>query len=241
MPQNSATAKTALTLARTHLNDEMGRNWPDQKLMPKLQAAYQEMMAELTTNGVPIINNVSTIMTVIANVVDDNNVDLSQPASISAGTYPTNMLEPIWMKERSVGQANADFVDMTKVDYIPQLPLSGNQLVWWAWMNGVIMLRGCLTPVQVQLRFRQILTPPKKNTDLLTVTNAETFLGAETAYLAMISLPDGNRGIITGVKSLAERNLENVIAEAVKGLQNLPAKRRPYHRGRGRSRAIRDF
>lgn len=241
MPQNSATAKTALQLAKTHLNDEYGRNWTDPKLFPKLQAAYAEMMGELTTNGVPIINNVSTIMTVIANTVDDNNVDLSNPASISAGTYPTNMLEPIWMKERALGQANQDFVDMLKVDYIPQVSLSDTQLIWWSWMNGVIMLRGCTTPVQVQLRYRQQLQPPKKYTDLLVVTNAETFLGAETAYLAMASLPDGNRTIITALKSLAERNLENVIAEAVKGLQNLPAKRRPYHRGRGRSRAIRDF
>jgi hypothetical protein len=151
------------------------------------------------------------------------------------------MYEPVWMKERQVGQQNQDFVDMTKVDFIPQLPLSDVQLIWWAWMNGTIMLRGCTTPVQVQIRYRQILTPPVKRTDNLIVTLAENFLGPETAYLAMCSLPDGNMQIIKSMKLLAERNLENVIAEAVKGLLNLPAKRRPYHRGRGRSRAIRDF
>jgi len=230
-----ALANVALATARTHLNDEQGTNWTTQKLMPKLQSAYNEMLNELVRNSVPIINAVSTILTVPANAVDDNNVDLSTVAG-----YPTNIYEPIWMKERAVGQLNQDFVDMTKVDFIPQTPL-GVQLAWWAWIGGTVMLRGALLPNQIQFRYRRILSPPKTVNDDLVVTLAETFLGPETAYLCIASLPNFDKGVAEAMKALAERNLDNIIGEAVRGLQNLPANRRPYHRGRGRSRAIRDF
>lgn len=233
-------ASAAIASARTLLNDEQGSNWTLQKIIPKLGLAYNEMLNELVRNSVPIVNQVSTIMTVVANAVDDNNVDLSNPASLSAGTYPTDMIEPIWMKERAIGQSNQDFVDMTKVDFIPNIVL-GVQLTWWAWESGVIKLRGAIVPTQIQLRYRRLLTPPTKATDDLIVTLSDTYLGPETAYLCMTSLPNFDQGVAGAMKALAERNLDNIIAEAVRGLQNLPAKRRPYHRGRGSSRSIRDF
>lgn len=234
-------ANVAIATARTHLNDEQGSLWPTQKIMPKLRAAYNEMLNELVRNSVPIVNAVSTIMTVVANTIDDNNLDLSNPVNLSAGTYPTDMIEPIWMKERAVGQANKDFVDMTKVDFIPNISLSNVQLIWWSWIGQKIIVRGATSPVQIQLRYRKLLSPPNTVTDDLIVTLSDTYLGAETAYLCLVSLPDYDKGVAKALKDLSERNLDNIIAEAVKGLSNLPAKRRPYHRGHGRSRAIRDF
>jgi len=236
----AAIANEALKIARTHLNDEHGSLWPDWKIMPKLRAAYREMMNEFERNNIPVVNNVSTIMTVVANTVDDNSIDMSTPANITAGTFPTDMLEPIWMKERAIGQMNADFVDMTKVDFIPNIPL-GNELVWWSWIGSTIMLRGAFVPTQVQLRYKRVLTPPNAAGDSLTVPLAETYLGAETAYLCLASLPNSSQTQMEAIKALGERNLDNLLADAIQGLQTLPAKRRPYHRGRGRSRAVRDF
>ena len=228
-------ANIALEMARTHLNDELGSLWPDTKLLPKLRAAYREMMNELELNDIPLFNNVTGVLTVNALTTDDANLDMSTVIG-----YPTNMIEPIWLKERAIGQMNADFVDMTQVDFIPNIA-KGNQLIWWSWMNGTIMLLGALVNTQVQLRFRQALTPPNTVNDSLVVTLSESFLGPETAYMAMISTRNFDQGVAGALKSLAERNLENIIADAVKSLQNIPAKRRPYHRGRGRSRAVRDF
>lgn len=228
-------ASIALSQARTHLNDEMGSQWPDQKLLPKLQAAYREMMNEFEVNAIPLLNAVTSVITVPPQTVDDNNLDLSTVAG-----YPTDILEPIWMKERAIGQMDADFVDMTKVDFIPNITL-GTELIWWSWIDDTIMLRGALNSTQVQIRYKRYIQPPNFVTDSLIVPLSETFLGPETAYLALISVPNSSEKVIDGIKSLAERNLDNVVREAVLQLQNLPAKRRPYHRGRGRSRAIRDF
>ncbi len=228
-------AVEALNGARTHLNDEQGSQWSDFKLIPKLRQAYREMMNEFEINAIPLINATTAVINVPAQTVDDNNLDFSTVAG-----YPTDLLEPIWMKERALGQSDADFVDMTKVDFIPNIPL-GNELVWWAWIGGTIMFRGSLNICQVQLRYRRYIQPPSFATDNLVVPLAETFLAPETAYMALISTPNFNEKVADSLKALAERNLANVIGYAVKEMQQLPAKRRPYHRGRGRSRAIRDF
>jgi len=232
----SVKASVALNFSRTLLNDEQGTNWHDQKLFPKLKVAYNQMLNEIVANGVPIINATSTIFQVNAISVDDNNVDLSTQAG-----YPTNMLTPIWMKERAVGQSNKDFVDMTEVEFVPNVSLASNQLIWWCWIGGIILVRGATTPVQVQIRYRRQLTPPVAVTDDLVVTLAETYLGPQTAYIAMTSLPNYDMNIAASLRDQAKENLDNVIRAAVQQLENLPAKRRPYHRGRGRSRAIRDF
>lgn len=230
-----ATASTAMKLARTHLNDEQGSLWSDFKLFPKVQAAYREMMNELEVNDIPLLNAVTAVLTVPAQTVDDNNLDMS-----TVSGYPTDILEPIWMKERAVGQMNADFVDMTKVDFIPNITL-GTELIWWCWIDDTIMLRGALNSTQVQIRYKRYIQPPNFINDSLIVPLSETFLGPEAAYMAMISTPNFNEKSADALKSLAERNLDNIVREAVMQMQNLPAKRRPYHRGRGRSRAIRDF
>lgn len=233
----SVTAVEAMRFARTMLNDEQGNTWTDYRLFPKLRVAYSEMLNKFLTSGLPITNQTSSIMNVPAVTIDDNNLDLSTVAG-----YPTDMLEPVWMKERALGQANKDFVDMTQVDYVPQVSLSGIQLIWWCWIHGTIMVRGATTIVQVMLRYRRQLAAPKYITDDLIVPLAETYLGPETAYLAMSSIPSPDQTVLMNIKTVAEANLEEIVAQAVNGgLQNLPAKRRPYHRGHGRSRAIRDF
>src|SRR5258708_4690189 len=104
--------------ARTLLNDDDANNWPDHRLYTKAVLAFEELEAELIIAGIPIINSVSVILTVPAVTIDDNNLDLSTVTG-----YPTDMILPIWMKERQVGQQNRDFIDMVEVDFIPNIDL----------------------------------------------------------------------------------------------------------------------
>ena len=230
----SATAGQVLDSARTHLNDDNAINWQDTRLFPKLQEAYREMMASLLYSGVPLVHQVNNIMTVPAMSVDDDNVDLSTIAG-----YPTDMIIPVWIKERSPGQLDTDFVDMTEVDYIPNITKSTDQLVWWSWMGQTIWVLGALTDVEIQIRYNKNLTPPVTVNDPIVVTQGETFLSYRTAALAAGS--SGNTQLNQFLSTQADRNLLTVVNISVKQLQNLPAKRRAYHRGRGRSRVIRDF
>ena len=223
---------TVLSQARTHLNDDEGSNWPDNKLIPKAQQAFNQMQAELLLAGIPIINSVSVVITVPVSSVDDTNQDLSKIVG-----YPTDMIMPIEMKERQLGQRNQDFVDMMEVDYIPQSDIQ-NQLLYWSWISQTIMLRGALQSNQVLLKYQRLLPIPTLNTDSTIVILSELYLSYKVAAIASFS----NRSfdISDKLNTIADTNLEKIVAMNVKQLQDLPTKRRPYHRGFGRS-VIRSF
>jgi hypothetical protein len=220
-----ALAAQVLDSARTHLNDEYGSLWTDQKLLPKLQEAHRELQSTLFLAGIPVINDVTAVLTVPANVIDGQNVDMSTVAG-----YPTNLVRPIWMKERTVGQQNQDFIDMIEVDFIPSIS-KDTRLVYWAWIGQTIMLLGATNDVQVQLRYRGSITVPTKVTDDCVVLFSETFLSYRTAALAIASTGQDDNKFRT-LDAMAERNLDKLMRTAIKEEQNLPVRRVPYHRGR---------
>lgn len=220
-----APASQVLESARTHLNDEYGSLWTDQKLMPKLQEAHRELQSTLFLAGIPVINDVSSVITVPANTVDGVNVDMSAVTG-----YPNNLIRPIWMKERTVGQQNQDFIDMIEVDFIPSIS-KDTRLVYWAWIGQTIMLLGATNDVQVLLRYRGSIKIPAKVTDDCVVLFSETFLSYRTAALAIASTGQDNLKFQM-LNSQAEMNLDKLTRTAIKEGQNLPVRRVPYHRGR---------
>ena len=225
-----AQAGEVLAAARTHLNDDEGIIWPDQKLFPKLREAHRMMQLALVQNGVPIVSEVSTVITVNA-----GTTDLSTTLN-----YPTNLIFPVWLKERMQFQRNQDFVDMTEVDYLPNLDQS-TELIWWTWNQQTILTLGCTQNREVMLRYRGGLTVPMEVTDTIGPFWGELFLSFKTASLAIGSISPGNSDRIQYLEANAMAGLDNLLVTASLEAQNLPAKRRPYHRGRGRSRVLRDF
>jgi len=219
--------------ARSLLNDEEAANWTDYKLSLKAVIAFEELEAELILAGIPIIHSISAILTVPAMTTDDLNQDLSTVAG-----YPTDLIIPIWLKERQVGQQNQDFIDMVEVDFIPNIALDV-YLHYWCWYQNTIMLRGSLNANQVELRYQRYLPIPGVNTDSVIVPLGQLFLANRIAALAYYSA--GNRQAWMDLSDTAMTNLNRIIDMNVKELQDLPAKRRPYHRGQGRNRVLRDF
>ncbi len=228
-----ALAYQVLDSARTYLDDDDRSSWPDQKLLPKLQEAHRELALKLILCGVPVTNELSTVITVPADTVDGHNVDLSLVTG-----YPTDIIEPIWLKERAIGQQNQDFVDMTEVDFLPNLQKS-TELIWWCWQQEKVFLLGALNDVQVILRYRRGLPTPVTVNDAIGVLYGELFLSRRVASMAMESI--GNSARATSLNAEAMMHFDTIKRAAVKEMQNLPARKRPYHRGRGRSRVLRDF
>lgn len=219
--------------ARTRLNDDEGVNWPDYKLHSKAVVAFEELEADLIVAGIPIINSVSLVITVPAMNYDDSNLDLSTVVG-----YPFDMLLPIEMKERQTGNRNSDFIDMVEVDFIPNIDID-IYLHYWCWFQNTIMLRGASVGTEVQLRYQRYLPVPNTNTDSLIVPLGQLFLATRVAALAYQSV--GNRQMWQDLSSEASMNLSRIIDMNIKELQDMPAKRRPYHRGYGRNRVLRDF
>jgi hypothetical protein len=219
--------------ARTLLNDDDAVNWPDYRLHTKAIVAFEELEAELIIAGIPIINSVSAIINVPPVTVDDSNLNLSTVVG-----FPTDIIIPIWMKERQIGNRNQDFVDMTEVDFIPNIDLDIS-LHYWCWYQNTIMLRGALNSVQVQLRYQRYLSIPDVNTDSLVIPLGQLFIANRVAALAYQST--GNRQMWLDLTTMANTNLIRIIDMNIKEMQDMPAKRRPYHRGYGRNKVLRDF
>lgn len=235
----------AFKQARTLLNDDEAANWPDYRLHSKAIVAFEELEAELIVAGIPIIQAVSAIINVPAlppfNTppmvppinYDDQNLDMSTLVG-----YPADMILPIWMKERQPDQVNADFIDMVEVDFIPDIT-PDVYLHYWCWIGNKIILRGAVCTTQVQLRYQRYLPIPKINTDSLIVPLGQLYIANRIAALAYQSV--GNRQMWQDLTGVANTNLLRILDMNIKELQDLPAKRRPYHRGYGRNRVLRDF
>jgi hypothetical protein len=224
--------------ARTLLNDDDAVNWPDYRLHSKAIVAFEELEAELIIAGIPIIQAVSTVITVPAYVfpVPSNATPVIDLSTVSG--YPTDMIIPIWMKERQLDQFNQDFVDMVEVDFLPNIDLD-IYLHYWCWYQNTITVLGALNPTQIQLRYQRYLSIPKVNTDSLVVPLGQLYIANRVAALAYQST--GNRQMWLDLTGIANVNLGRILDMNIKELQDMPAKRRPYHRGYGRNRVLRDF
>jgi len=207
-----------LDTARTHLNDDGGAMWPDTNIMPKFQEAFREMLLELENNGLSVIREISTVMTVAAGDTD---------LSLNVG-YPTDLIVPMEMKERQVGQLNNQFVPMTKIDYVPNIERDV-RLIWWSWRTDRIILLGATVANQVELRYQGSLAVPTKNSDSIPFIFAEMFLSRRTASLCYASV--GNFDRADYYDKMAYTMIAKIVQMNVnRDLQTLPAKRQGYHR-----------
>lgn len=213
-----ATAGQVVSSSQAHLNDVGGTIWTYATLLPFLQEAHRELRSKVILNGIPVIDEVTGVISVPAGTTDLTTI---------AG-YPTDLIVPIWMKERQQGDPNnSDFIDMTPRDFIPNI----NQdiwLYWWCWRGEKIFLVGSLNNEEVQLRYRRQIPTPVVAGDSVGWLGAENFLSYRTAALACNSIGEGEKG--QSLSQQAEINMDIVIRLNVKQLQTMPARRRPYHR-----------
>jgi hypothetical protein len=214
------TGTTAFDSARTYLNDVGKQIWTDAVLLPFLVEAHGDMVLELWNNGLPILREISS----------DINVAIDATALTSP---PSNLVEPIWMKERAQGSSD-DWINMTEKDFEPDINQAAT-LRYWAWRDGTIQFVGADTAREIRLRYHKSLTVPTGAGSALGLVFAEFFLGPQTAGYAAASV--GNLTLaseliyIPGVQiGVAGSKFSIIIRANVKGQQNLPARRIGYRR-----------
>ena len=201
-----ATLSIAVAMARTLLNDDVGNKWPDALLIPKAQVAHRQLQSELALSSIPVTKEQTTTLTVTAGAV---NLGLSQP---------TDMIEPIELKERDVGASDDSWVPMSEVQFLPSI-VKDTTLVYWAWYAQKVNFVGATTNRQVFLRYLKTLTVPTAMGDDLGFPMAENFIGPQIAYIATGDVRFGDA---------AQTALSNLIRTHVKGMQGMPRRRLPY-------------
>lgn len=212
-----ATAGQAVTSALAHLND-MGQSiWNFNVLLPFLQEAHRELRAQVILNGIPVINEETAQLTVPINTTDLSTVS----------GYPTDMIVPIWMKEKQINDDYEDYVDMSPRDFLPTVD-QDVWLYWWCWRRETILLIGSLNEENVLLRYRRQIPTPQASGDSLGWLQAENYLSYRTAALACNSIGEIQKGEM--LTNQANINLDMVIRLNIKQVQTMPARKRPYHR-----------
>jgi len=215
-----AQAIVALDSARTYLNDVQKQMWKDEVLLPHLKEAYRDLLQVLWLNGIPVIRERT-----------DNPIVIT--AGVLTVPLPTDLIEPIWLKERAAGSSEA-WLDMVETDFEPDR-LKDIMLRYWAWREEQIQLLGATTNREISLRYWKLLAEPVLTTDPLRFIFAEVFLGPQTAGYAAGSV--GNTTLAGELLYAGDKNvgiagskLDRIIRSNIKGQQNLPARRIPYRR-----------
>lgn len=218
-----ATVLDVFKAARTHLDDDDAAVWTDPRLMPKLQVAFRELQVKLQINGAPVLFQTTATLTVPANTSDLTLL----------GSYPTDIVEPISVYERDPGQAVRDFAEMTESDFPPLID-PANNIHYWAWIGEHLLVSPSTQISEVLIRYTKSLTTPTAVNDPIGIQFGDLYLGYRVAALAVAS-PTGNK--IYGMRtmqldSFANKFLEQIVTNVTRHAQNLPAKRRGYHRSR---------
>lgn len=210
-----ATLIEAVLSARRYLNDEDAIVWSDMVLISRAHEALNELSLELALNGIPV----SKTQTV-----------LSVPIVVPAGTtslgslLPSDLVEPLSVSERAIGESVQGFVMMTEKPFVPMV-VPANNLYYWTWQSGQIQFVGCTENREIIIRYKKNLAIPSLNTSELPIPFAELYVGPRAAALCQLSRGQDS----STVESIARLNLEKIIRLNVQGQQQ-PVRRRGYRR-----------
>jgi hypothetical protein len=215
-----ALASVALQTARVLLNDAAATLWTDTTLLPYLQEAHREMQVRLSLAGLPVVKTVSTVLSVPLGTVDLTVV----------ANYPTDLIEPIDLYERKVGESESGFVEMSEVSELPTQAQS-DRLNYWLWESEKIKLLGATVATEVRVRYTKGLTVPASGASSIGVAYGEIYLGARTAALAAHATD--NQTLYEAQSQEALMKLDDIVGLNIKGQQGLPKRRLPYRRPYG--------
>lgn len=215
-----ATATVAMDSARVYLNDTQKQIWTDAVLLPYLKEAHKDLLLVLWLNGIPVVKEKSASI----NVTAISGVTL---------TLPSDILEPIELKERAQGSSE-NWIPMTELDWEPN-ETQASTLRYWCWREEVINFIGATTNRSVLLRYWKSLATIVDASSALGFIMSEAFLGPQTAGYACGSV--GNTTLAEELLwvqgqhvGIAGAKLDMILKANVKGQQSLPARRIPYRR-----------
>lgn len=211
------TAAHIMDAASAHLNDVAKTKYTYAVQIPYLNTALRELEENFALDDVPVTKTLSAQLTIpIGN-------DISR---VSTPALPSNFIEPIKVWEQING---AGFVPLTKVNtLIPDANITVNQFSVFTWDGGKIGLPIANGAIVVLLEYvGALFIPITASTDLIGVTNCQTFLEYRTAGLCAkdIDEDDARSNDLNGYAGIA---LERALGISVKGRQNIVTRRRPF-------------
>lgn len=217
------TVHEVLDRARAHLNDSLGQIYSDDKLLPHLQTAYDELEEMFQENGLPTTNKVTTSPNI---VVAAGLTSIGDPTVGPA--LPADLVEIQGVYERTNGTSEP-FMSVTRVDFLPTTPTPPlSQFIYYAWQNQIIHFLAANSIREIKLEyiadtFSDLVSP----SSLITVIKSKNSLAYRTAGLAAFHIGE-NESRANELNGFAGNATERLMNIMMKGQQAIVTRRRPF-------------
>ena len=217
-----STASVALDETRLLLNDVAAKLYTDTVLIPALNKAYRELRQQFADNGI--------------SVEKEQTADITIPTGTTTLTFssspalPANLLYPIQIMEKFLGQNDTEYLEMQERQWTPDVTRS-SRLQYWNWRQNTMIFPGASGVTVVRLRFWGSLTNITMAADEIGILDSETFLASRTAAIAAVSI-GGSLDKARVLNEDAGSSLSTLLSTAVKNRQGLPVRRKPFRRYR---------
>jgi|SRR5215469_7841337 len=223
-------AKDVMNAAASLLNDVGLSNslipsvFTYQVQMPYLNIAMGELRELLEQNNVTVSNQTQTnIIVPIGTLV------------IPLASLPSNLIEIQHLWERTQGQTE-DFIDMTRLEFLPPYQVQTTCLVYWTWNNQQLEFIGATSNRELRLDYiADALPAVNDSSDSISLINAKSFLIYRTAALNSEFIGE-NKTRADSLNQNAMLAIDRFLGINVKGKQAIATRRRPFlfgYRGRG--------
>lgn len=209
-------------------NDAPKSSFTYTALLPYVKIAVDELQQIYQLNNVPITNTVTTSPLVI-------QTNMTDIGGSTGPALPSDLVEIQGLYERTHG-ANEDYVEITKVEFLPNLVELTNELTYWTWQKQVIQFLGALTIRDVTINYIA--------NSFGTIVDQTTIIGVFNAKNALAYRVAGLGAEFIGENPTRAQSLNNdasiatdlLLGVAGKGRQQIPVRRRPFmarHKSRG--------
>ena len=216
------TPAACIDMAASLMNDTAQTVYTDVACLPYLNMALQELQEHFELNNVPVTNDTSALLNVVAGVF-----------VIGAATtpaLPTDLIEIQQLWESSEGQNQ--WIPMTRMEFLPHYleNTTVSQFQYWAWMEQEIKLLPANIDIDLKIDYVKSLFVPIViggiNTNL-PIMNALTYLGYKTAALCSQFIGE-NPTRAAELNALTITALDRTLGISTKGRQAINTRRRPF-------------
>jgi hypothetical protein len=209
------TGTNVMDRARVLLNDVSKSIFTDTVLLPIVVQVSEELQMELINNGVSVTNEKSAAITVPVGIV----------VLAFGGLLPADLLQPITLFEKLSGSSD-EYIEMIERSFEPN-STAIETLGYWAWREQEIKFIGATTIRSVQIRYRKVLSDITAAGDAIPLVGALNYLATRTAAIAAQYL-GGNETRGNSLNGLALEYLRQLLNQAARNQQALPARRKPF-------------
>lgn len=200
--------------ASTYLNDAGRSMWTDAVLLPNLKTAYDQLRLALVEIDAPTIDETTTAAINVAALA-------TQVPDIA------DLLYPIKVWERGVGQNDDAWTVVAEEDWEPETTSGITQLLSWKWAEDVIKVRPSSVAREVKVYYKRDLSAIVDANSAVNLVLAKTYLSAKTAALAS-GLRGNNPSRAQALDQIAEREKERYTGLIVKRMQGYGVRRQSF-------------